>query len=255
MKRLGCYSRACAAQRTLVTVVTMFAALAIPVRLQLAAQDQRQPKEEKPRFTAATANYNFLIGSGLLCDSDDSTACPAVARAANEDTIDISGAGTLDVASKSVIAAGAFAEKTWAGDIVTTGVWTATELVSFQSYGVAPGALQFDHPRLRTLGAFPMGKMPAPMAAIRAGPVAAGGAAVIRIHLLPDAGSPRDAVLQINCAKGKVPPDQPGDGVRLVIEAGGPRFDEQVSGRTVFLLRRPGPNAAWNSPTAGDTER
>jgi hypothetical protein len=78
---------------------------------------------------------------------------------------------------------------------------------------------------------------------------------VIRIRLLPDAGSPAEAVLQVNCAKGKVLLDQPDDGVTLVIQGGGPRFDEQVSGRTVFLLRRPGPNAAWNRPTAGDTER
>jgi hypothetical protein len=233
----------------------MFAALAFPARLRPAAQDQRQPNEEKPRYSAATGSYNFLIGSGLLCDSVDSTACPAVAGAANQETIEISGAGTLDPAGKSVTAAGAFAEKTSAGDIVTTGVWTATELVSFQSYGVAAGALQLDHPRLRTLGPLPMGKMPAPVAALMAGPMAAGGLAVIRIRLLPDAGSPRDAVLQVNCAKGKVPPDQPGDGVRLVIQGGGPHFDEQVSGRTVFLLRRPGPNVAWNGPTGAAAER
>jgi hypothetical protein len=34
------------------------------------------------------------------------------------------------------------------------------------------------------------------------------------------------------------------DGVRLNITSG-PAFDEQVSGRTVFLLQRPGPNFAW----------
>ena len=27
------------------------------------------------------ANYNFLIASGFLCDPNDSTTCPAVARA------------------------------------------------------------------------------------------------------------------------------------------------------------------------------
>jgi len=242
-------------QRTLITVVIVFAAAAFSGLLRLPAQDQQQPKEEKPRFTAATGSYNFLIGSGLLCDSDDSTACPAVAGAANEETFAISGAGTFDLAGKSVIAAGPFVEKTLAGDIVATGVWTATELVSFQSYGVAAGALQLDHPKLRTSGPVAMGKMPGPVGALMVGPMAAGGLAVIRIRLLPDAGSPRDAVLQVNCAKGKVPPDQPGDGVRLVIQGGGPRFDEQVSGRTVFLLCRPGPNAAWNRPTAGDTER
>jgi hypothetical protein len=76
------------------------------------------------------------------------------------------------------------------------------------------------------------------------GPLAAGGLAVIHIRLLPDAGSPSDAVLQVNCAKGKVPEDRPGDGIKLAV-TGGPEFDEQLGGRTVFLLRRPGPNFAW----------
>jgi hypothetical protein len=69
---------------------------------------------------------------------------------------------------------------------------------------------------------------------------------VIRIRLLPDAGSPTDAVLRVNCAKGKVPDDWPSDGVRLAI-TGGEEFDEQLGGRTVFLLRRPGPNFAWKN--------
>jgi len=244
-------------RRTLITVVTVLAALSVPVRLRLAAQDKPQAKTEPSGSTVAIANYNFLIGSGLLCDSDDSTACPAVAKGANGETIEINGAGTLNLANKSVTAAGAFTQRTPTGDIVSTGVWAATELVSLDSYGLAPGALQLDYPKLRAFGplAVGLGKMAGPMAGMMTGPVAAGGLAVIHIRLLPDAGSPRDAVLQVNCAKGKVPPDRPGDGVTLVIQGGGPRFDEQVSGRTVFLLRRPGPNAAWNSPTAGDTER
>jgi hypothetical protein len=81
-----------------------------------------------------------------------------------------------------------------------------------------------------------------------AGPVAAGGLAVIRIRLLPDAGSPTDAILRVNCARGKVPAEEQSDGVRLTI-TGGPVFDEQVSGRTVFLLQRPMPNFAWKQAT------
>jgi hypothetical protein len=223
----------------------------------VAAQDQPQAKTEPRRSTAANARYNFLIGSGLLCSSDDSTACPAVAKAANGETIEINGAGALNLAHQSVTAAGAFTQKTPAGDIVSTGVWAATDLESFESYGLAPRALQLGYPKLRAFGPFAVGldKMADPMAGMMAGPMAAGGLAVIRIRLLPDAGSPTDALLRVNCAKGKVPLDQPGDGVTLVIQGGGPRFDEQVSGRAVFLLRRPGPNAAWNRPTAGDTER
>jgi hypothetical protein len=244
-----------------VRIVTMMAALAIPAQLRLAAQDQpqspqepqplQQPeqKEQSPRSTPATANYNFLIASAFLCDPSDSTTCPAVARAANGETIEISGAGTLGVAGKSVTAAGAFTEKSPDGYVVTTGVWTATGLVSFESYGIAPGALLRDYPQFRTpfsKGDFmkPGLMMAGAMAGPLAGPVAAGGLAVIRIRLLPDAGSPTDAVLQVNCAKGKVPEDRPGDGVRLTI-SGGSEFSEQLGGRTVFLLRRPAPNFAW----------
>ncbi len=121
--------------------------------------------------------------------------------------------------------------------------------MSFESYGLAPGALQRDYPQFRALGALPIGKMPGPMAAMMAGPVAAGGLAVIRIRLLPDAGSPTDALLRVNCARGKVPEGAQSDGVRLTITAG-PVFDEQVSGRTVFLLQRPMPNLAWKQAAA-----
>jgi hypothetical protein len=230
----------------LIKVVIAIAVLPIPVQLRLTAQEQPQQKQEQPTNTLATANYNFLIASGFLCDPPGSDVCPAVARAGNGETIEINGAGTLGLTGKSVTAAGAFTEKTPAGDIVNTGVWTATGLVSFSSYGIAPRALLLDYPKLRTLGLFPMGKgmPPGPMAGLMAPPVAAGGLAVIRIRLLPDAGSPTDALLRVNCAKGKVPAEEQSDGVRLTI-TGGPVFDEEVSGRAVFLLQRPGPNFAW----------
>jgi hypothetical protein len=86
--------------------------------------------------------------------------------------------------------------------------------------------------------------MPGQMASLMTGPVTAGGVALIHIRLLPDAGTPTDAILRVNCAKGKEPEDVQTDGVRLNITSG-PAFDEQVSGRTVFVLQRPGPNFAW----------
>ena len=96
------------------------------------------------RNTLAAANYNLRIASAFLCDPSDSTTCPAAARAANGESIEISGAGTLSAASKSVTAAGAFTVKNPNGYILTIGVWTATGLVSFESYGIVPGALLRD---------------------------------------------------------------------------------------------------------------
>jgi hypothetical protein len=220
-------------------------------RLRLCAQDEPPDRKDLPGYTDTTANYNFLIASGFLCDLDHSDGCPAVARASDGETIEINGAGTLSPAGKSLTAAGAFTQKTSTGGIVSTGVWEAAGLVSFQSYGIAPRVLLLDYPKLRTLGPMGRGMTPGRIPGLVAGPLAAGGLAVIRIRLLPDAGTPSDALLRVNCAKGKAPEDQPSDGFRLDI-AGGPAFDEQVSGRTVFLLRRTMPNfASKNSPTAG----
>jgi len=238
-------------------VVIVIAVLAIPVRFRVCAQDQQ--KQSQPANTTATANYNFLIASGFLCDPNDSAQCPAVTRAADGETIEISGAGTLGLANKSVTAAGAFTEKTPTGEIVATGVWTATELASFESYGIDPGALLRDYPQFRRLGLFVMaglkmpGPMAGPMAGLAAGPIAAGGVAVIRIRLLADAGSSGEAILRVTCAKGKVPEDEQSDGVRLDI-TGGPAFEEQVSGRTVFLLQRPGPNLGWKGAAASQRQ-
>jgi hypothetical protein len=55
--------------------------------------------------------------------------------------------------------------------VLATGVWTATGLVSFQSYGIAPRALLLDHPKLRTL-AMSSGMPPGPMASLMVGPLA-----------------------------------------------------------------------------------
>jgi len=245
---------------SLIRAVIAIAALAFPAQLRLAAQDQPQQKQNPPAATpAGTANYNFLIASGFLCDPNDSAQCPAVTRAADGETIEISGAGTLDLAGKSVAAAGAFTQKTPTGDIVTTGVWTTTQLVSFESYGLDPGVLLRDYPQFRRLGLFVMagpkmpGPMAGPMAGLAAGPIAAGGVAVIRIRLLADAGSPGDAILRVDCAKGKVPEDEQSDGVRLDV-TGGSAFEEPVSGRTLFLLQRPGPNLGWKGAAASQRQ-
>jgi hypothetical protein len=183
---------------------------------------------------SSSANYNFLIASGFLCDPNDSTTCPAAAQAASGDSIELSGAGTLSLASRSITAAGAFTQKSSTGEVTATGIWTATELLSFKSYGLAPGALLRGNPKPRAFGLLPMGL------GMMAGPLPAGGLALLRIRLVSDIGTPKDAILQVNCALGKVPPNQPGDGVRLLIQEDGMKFDQKVSGRTVFILRKPG---------------
>ena len=63
------------------------------------------------------------------------------------------------------------------------------------------------------------------------------------IRLLPDAGLPQDALLQVNCAKGRVPENEQTDGVKLTI-TGGRGFSVPVAGTAVLLLQRPMPGFA-----------
>jgi hypothetical protein len=156
-----------------------------------------------------------------------------VAKAANGDSFEISGAGTLNPSSKAVAVMGAFTRKTAKGEIIETGIWKATELVKFNSYGVAPGALLRGNQKFKSFGSFPRGLN------ILAGPMPAGGLALLRIQLLPDVGKPKDATMQVNCAIGKVPENQQGDGIRLAVEGEDLKFDQKMSGRTLFMMRKP----------------
>jgi hypothetical protein len=55
-------------------------------------------------------------------------------------------------------------------------------------------------------------------------------------------------MLQVNCALGKVPAEHQMEGIRLAFEGGGVAFDEEVSGRALFLLTRAGASAAVKAP-------
>jgi hypothetical protein len=190
----------------------------------------------------SSGDYVFLIASGFLCDSGDSSACPAVVKSADGSSYEMSGAGTFSAQSKSVTAAGTFTRKSPNGNSLETGIWIANELISFDSYGIAPGA------RMQAGSAFgpPMfGPRRMPMLS---GPMPTGGLAVFRIRLLPMWGVPRTATLQVNCTLGKVPDEHPTEGIRLAFEGGGGQFDEEVSGRTMFVLTRPGASPAPKPP-------
>lgn len=155
---------------------------------------------------SGSANFVYLAGSGFLCGLSPS-ACPDVADASNGDTIHLSGTGTLSIHPKSVSGAGTFTHKDSAGNTLATGGWTAMELLSFNDYGTSPGVPPALH----------------------------GGLAIIRVHLSPSAGGPGvDAILEVDCALGKVPPGHE-EGVRLAIQAADTNFNKKVSGFTVFI--------------------
>ena len=193
---------------------------------------------------SGSANYTFLVGAGFLCDSGDFSACPAVAKSADGASYELTGAGTFTTQGKSATAAGTFTHKSAEGVVLETGVWVASELVSFDSYGIAPSAIpregrafgptQFGPKRM---GMF-FGSMPA------------GGLALLRIRLLPVQGLAKNATLQVNCALGKVPAEHQTEGIRLAFERGGVEYDEEISGRALFLLNRFGVSATAKAPTS-----
>ena len=190
----------------------------------------------------SNGNYALLVGAGFLCESGDSSACPAVVKSADGASYELSGVGTLAPQSKSVTAAGTYTQKSSGGNVLETGVWVASELVSFDSYGIAPGALRREG---RALGPPQFGPMRMGMFS---GPMAAGGRAVLRIRLMPVSGLAKNATLQVNCALGKVPDEHQTEGIRLAFEGGSTEFDEEISGRALFLLTRPGASAAAKAP-------
>jgi hypothetical protein len=190
----------------------------------------------------SNSNYILLVGAGCVCDSGDSSACPAVAKSADGASYELSGAGTLAPQRKLVTAAGTYTRKLASGDVLETGVWVASELVSFDSYGIAPGALMREG---RALGPPQFGLKRLPMFS---GSMPAGGLAVLRIRLLPVLGLARTATLQVNCALGKVPDEHLTEGLKLAFEGRGTEFDEEISGRALFLLTRPGTSPVAKAP-------
>ncbi len=194
------------------------------------------------RAQTNSANYTSLIAAGFLCDSGDSAPCPAVVKSAEGASYELSGAGTLAAQRKLVTATGTYTHKSRDGNMLETGVWVANELVSFDSYGIAPGALLREG---RGLGPPQLGPMRSRMFS---GPLAAGGLAIFRIRLLPVRGRPRIAMLQVTCALGKVPAEHQVEGIRLAFEGGSIEFNEEVSGRALFLLTRSGASTAVKAP-------
>ncbi len=188
-------------------------------------------------------NYTFLLASGFLCDPDHAEACPAVAKDANGSTFEMSGAGTFSPHDKSVTAAGTFNHKSPAGMVLDTGVWIASTLISFDSYGLAPGVLRAGNPALRAMPAGPMMRVRRLL-----GSTAAGGLAVIRIRLIPLTGAPQNGLLQVNCTLGNVPREREVEGIRIILEKNGTDFSEEVSGRVMFLSMRPEVGAPAKTP-------
>jgi hypothetical protein len=194
--------------------------------------------------SGSPANYTFMVASGFLCEPGDSGSCPAVAKSANGDSYEISGAGTFDLTNKSVKAAGTFNHKATNGNVLETGVWIASELVSFNSYGVAPGAFMKKGP---ALGGPQISAKHSPMRSVA---LPTGGLAIFRVVLMPVTGATATAVLQVNCALGDVPRERSVEGIRITFERNNFEYSEEASGRVIFLAQRREGNTPSKVPEA-----
>jgi hypothetical protein len=154
----------------------------------------------------------------------------------------MSGAGTFDAQSKSVKAAGTYTHRSPSENVLETGVWLASELVSFDSYGAAPNAL----PRQgMAFGPAAMIQRRTPM---NRGPIPTGGLAVFPIQLLPISGPSTTAVLQVNSTLGDVPRERSVEGIRLALEKNNSEYSEEISGRAMFLAMTPGMSTPVKAP-------
>lgn len=185
-----------------------------------------------PFPAAAQSNskkYIFLLASGFLCNPGDPSACQVLVKSSQGDTYEVSGAGAFDTENGSVNAAGTYTHRSPNGNALETGVWLASELVNFNSYGAAPTALQRQNlafgPQLPSLKRLSMPSSPMPT----------GGLAVLRIRLLPVRGPSRTAVLEVNCTLGDVPRERSVEGIRLRFEGNANDFSEETGGRVLFL--------------------
>ncbi len=152
---------------------------------------------------------------------------PDVAKATiGGDTVTITGTGTFTPGEKDASGGGTFIHKNSLGAVLATGTWSAEGLISWTSFGLAGAG-------------FPPGFE--------------GGVVVLKVHLTPSGGAGGDAittrlapssegeqheggleaVLKISCLLGS-PPSGAFEGINLNV-MGGPNFDKNVSGNTVFI--------------------
>lgn len=152
----------------------------------------------------------YLAGTGIVCGLGVPDACPSIAMADNGHTIELTAEGTFSLHPKTVTGGGTFVHKDEEGDVVASGTWDATELLSFHSYG--------------TIDFF--------------GTTIEGGQLRLRAHLfatLAGGGTAEaDAILEIDCAVSAPPPGSSTDSVRVNVQ-GLINFNKPVSGLTVYV--------------------
>ena len=140
---------------------------------------------------------------------------PQVSQAANGDVVSVTGEGLFSIHPKTVSANGNFTHSDSQGNVLGSGTWVATQLLSFQPYGCGV-----------VLG------IPLP-------PNLCGGKLVLRVLLTnSSSGQQFDGVLWMFCIIGPNPPnshdEEDGEGAHLSI-IGVNNFNKIVSGGNIYI--------------------
>src|SRR5919197_1947035 len=169
-----------------------------------------------PVLLAASVLVFILWPASALATSGSHTfelhmEAPNTAAAPNGDRVAITGAGTFSIQPKSVEAEGTFTHTDSQGNVLATGTWTATQLLTYQSYGC--GGV-FGHP------------LP---------PNFCGGRGKMRVLLTPEGTNLRiPAILTVYCVIGDKRPHSAEEGVRLVVP-GHINFNDMTGGENVYI--------------------
>jgi hypothetical protein len=136
---------------------------------------------------------------------------PNTAQAPNGDSVAITGEGQFSVHPKSVEAEGNFTHTDSEGNVLATGTWTATQLLTYQSYGCG---VVFGTP------------IP---------PELCGGRVEMRVLLTPDGTNLQiPGILSVFCVIGNKRPSSVEEGVRVVVP-GHVNFNEVTGGMNVYI--------------------
>jgi hypothetical protein len=189
---------------TRLVLVTIAAGLLVACRADTIAAPSDSPIAAKVVDQNLSASYGWHAGDAFT----PPLVPPDVAEAANGDRIILTGTGTLTLHPKSATGAGTFTHTTAVGTVLATGTFTATDLLSFESYGPSP-------------------LLP---------PFLNSGQALIRVALVPDGSTTSiDGILRVECVlPGSTFPGGKEEGINLLLP-GLANFNHQVSGATVFV--------------------
>jgi hypothetical protein len=174
--------------------------------------------------TAATSSAPALGGAKTATISFGTVE--SVARAANGDTVEISGEGTFTLQPKSVSGDGGavaaafgeiprtFTHRDAQGNVRAAGTWEPTEVLSYRSFGPAtPEQIAF-------FGGLPPGSE--------------GGKVMIKVALFVGGVHVADGIVTIVCELG-VPPKNSVEATLLLVQGTDLNFNEPVSGDNIFI--------------------